>query len=159
AVLYQYLDRYEESERYYRMAIKKGHVDAHFNLAVLYQNLDRIEETAQYYLKVSDMGDVNASTILGVICQRLRQSEKAERYLSMAVEKGCISGANNLAVYYWLKNQKRAICWSLMDLYIKNMKERNLHNNLTILLVSAWARKPHYQNHRLIILSSILRDQ
>ena len=100
------LDRkIEEAERYYLLAIEKGHVGAMFNIAILYANQERKEEAERYYLLAVEKGYVSAMFNLAILYVNQERKEEAEKYYLLAIEKEHVSALNNLAHLY--ENQKR----------------------------------------------------
>ncbi|OQY00930.1 MAG: hypothetical protein B6I26_06600 [Desulfobacteraceae bacterium 4572_130] len=81
---------YEDSERYYKKAIKKGHIGALNSLGFLYKN--------SYFNKY----------------------DKAEKYYKQGINKGNISALYNLAIFYFQQNIKKNQAMELILKAIKN---------------------------------------
>lgn len=102
ATLYNQLKLYSEAEKYYLLAIRKGHVGAMNNLAVLYKNEFKSYEKAQkcYYMAFQK-GYVSAMFNLARLYQNeLNSYEKAKACYLIAIQKGHVGAMLNLALLY-----------------------------------------------------------
>ncbi len=105
ALLYGEQDKYKEAEKYYLMAVEKGHTGAANNLALIYTNQDKYKEAEKYYLMAIENGHENAMNNLGLLYETRDKYKEAEKYYLMAVEKGHTGAMNNLAIIY-IKQEK-----------------------------------------------------
>jgi len=103
----------DEAEKYYRMAMEKGDVDAMNNLAVLYETEKKdIDNADKYYRMASEKGDVDAMLNLALLYHMEKHDiDKAEKYYKMAIEKGNRKACFNIALLYYeqQKNKKAAL--------------------------------------------------
>jgi len=64
---YQNLNKLAEAEKYYLLAIEKGHVSALYNLALLYDDQGKTEEAEKYYLLAIEKEDISALNNLALL--------------------------------------------------------------------------------------------
>lgn len=91
------LGRYTDAEKSYLLAIKKGDVNALFNLAFLYASQGNHAEAEKYYLLAFEKGDVNALNYLALLHQNQGNYTDAEKYYLLAFENGDLGALYNLA--------------------------------------------------------------
>jgi tetratricopeptide (TPR) repeat protein len=109
--------KYDQAERYYLMAIEKGHINAIYNLGYMYKELKKYDHTERYYLMAIEKGHISAMHSLGCMYKELKKYDQAERYYLMAIEKGNINAMHNLGVlYYELKKYDQTERYYLMTL-------------------------------------------
>ena len=114
AIIYQFgLKDQKEAEKYYLMAIKKGNVDAMYNLALSYHREHKdFNKVEKYYLMAIDKGHINAMNSLALLYHtEYKDFKKAEKYYLMAVDKGNTNAMNSLAWEYFIqmKNKMNAL--------------------------------------------------
>ncbi|TAH05868.1 MAG: hypothetical protein EAZ16_01170, partial [Sphingobacteriales bacterium] len=61
------LNKIEEAEKHYLLAIEKGHIEALNNLAVLYGNQGKLAEAKRYWDSAIEKGNINALNNLAII--------------------------------------------------------------------------------------------
>src|SRR5690606_6529485 len=62
-------------------------------------------------------------------------------------------------IFYWESNKKKDQAWDLIESYIKNTREKFIQDRLILLVISAWAKKPFFEEKRLPILEELTRYQ
>jgi TPR repeat protein len=133
------LNNEEEAEKYYLLAIEKGHINAPYNLANLYLDQGKEREAEQYYLICCENGNVNALFNLATLYKQQGKEKEAEKYYLIAGEKGDTGSLFNLAILY--NNQgksKEAEKYYLIA--IEKQHVNSLHN-LTLLYFSENRKK------------------
>jgi len=102
ALLYSEFKSLRKAEKYYLMAVEKGHLGAMNNLAVLYKNeFKSYDKAKKYYLMAFQNGFVGAMFNLARLYQNeLDSAEKAKKCYLIAVQEGHIGAIFNLALLY-----------------------------------------------------------
>jgi len=139
AIIYQFgLKDQKEAEKYYLMAIKKGNVDAMYNLALLYHTEHKdFNKAEKYYLMAIDKGHINAMNSLALLYHtEYKDFKKAEKYYLMAVDKGNTNAMNSLAWEYFIqmKNKMNALKYSKQSFE----KDNNTLFSHTYTMVLLW---------------------
>lgn len=93
---------YKEMERYYKLAIDKGHLIAMYNLAYYYQfDTNNYVDMEIYYKMAIDKGYMNAMNGLGYYHDTITNNyDDMIQYYTMAIEKGSVQSMYNLGYYY-----------------------------------------------------------
>ncbi|WP_209330426.1 tetratricopeptide repeat protein [Lunatimonas salinarum] len=159
AVLYQKLDRMLDAEKYYLKADEKGIIAAKFNLALLYEKLNRLEESKKYYLEAIEKDDVASLNNLALLYESQNRLGEAEKLYYKAIEKKYLIAYNNLAFFYWKKNQNKDFSWKLFEFYFEKNSRKTLNEYVQKLIISAWVKKPFYQENRSVIFRKITLNQ
>ena len=94
------IKQYEEMEKYYKMAIEKGHISSMYNLACYYDSIKIYDKMEKYYKMASDALHVSAMFNLAIYYDEIKNYIEMEKYYKMAVENGCNDSKNNLEFYY-----------------------------------------------------------
>jgi TPR repeat protein len=92
--------KYDQAERYYLMAIDKGHINSMNNLGYMYEEIKKYDPAERYYLMAIEKGHIGAMHSLGYMYKKIKKYDQAERYYLMAIENGCIDSMNNLGYMY-----------------------------------------------------------
>jgi TPR repeat protein len=95
---------YSEAEKYYLLAIEKGHTDTMYALSLLYEDWGKYGEAEKYYLLAIEKGHVNSTYNLATLYKQQGRDDEAEKYYLRAIEKGDASAMHNLALLYFLHN-------------------------------------------------------
>lgn len=103
--LYYAQENFIGAEKYYLLAIEKGHTDALFNLAHLYDNQEKYSKAEKYYQLAIEKGNINAFYNLAISYKTQEKHPEAEKYYLLAVDKGIVQALNNLAVLYQIQKK------------------------------------------------------
>ena len=136
AICLSELGRNNESEKYYRLAIKKGQVAAMYNLAVFYANQSKNTDAEKYYLLAIEKGHVDALNNLAALYYNQANYADAEKYYLLAIEKGSVDALNNLAVLFWNQNTHPKQALEHIRNYHEPKKGNRSQRNL--LLIEIW---------------------
>ncbi len=100
--VYELKQDYDNAEKYYMMAVEKGHLAATANLGRLYDDVKKDYDNAEkYYLMATEKGNVAAMYNLGNLYREVKQDyNNAEKHYLMAVEKGLADAMYNLGLFY-----------------------------------------------------------
>jgi TPR repeat protein len=90
----------EEAEKYYLLAIEKGEVHSLNNLAIFYKSKGNYDEAEKYFLLAIQTGNDTAYFNLANLYLNQERYEEAEKYYLLAIDKGEIKAFNNLALLY-----------------------------------------------------------
>lgn len=74
---------YNLAEKYYLMAIEKGHVNSMYNLALLYKDQGKCDLAEKYHLMAIDKGHVDSIVKLAFLYYEQRKYELSNKYYSM----------------------------------------------------------------------------
>ena len=99
-VLYEEQGKFEQAEKYYKLAADNGDAIAQSNLGVLYEEQDKFEQAEKYYKLAADNGDAIAQSNLGILYEKQGKFEQAEKYYKFAADNGNMDAQNNLGVLY-----------------------------------------------------------
>ena len=91
---------YDESEKYYLMAIDYGITIAMHNLAVFFKDLKKIDLAKKYFLMAIEFGSIPSIHRLASLYENLEEHENAEKYYLMAIQHGYVKSMNFLADFY-----------------------------------------------------------
>jgi TPR repeat protein len=158
ADLYSDLNRKEEAEKYYLLAIEKGHVSALNNLAVLYNDLNRKEEAEKYYLLAIEKGVVKALFNVANLYVDLNRNEVAEKYYLLAIENGDASALYNLSFQFYSKNLNKEKAYSYIVQYNSKVKN-DLKSKAFEMIVSLWTGKTEKLEEVDEVISKILESK
>jgi len=100
AYIHSEAKNYEQAEKYYLLAIKKGNVNAIFNVGLLYDNQGKYELAEKYYLLAIEKDYVNAIFNLGLLYDDQGENELAEKYYLQAIDKDYVDAIFNLGLLY-----------------------------------------------------------
>ncbi|MFN8296983.1 MAG: tetratricopeptide repeat protein [Chitinophagales bacterium] len=121
----------KDAEKCYLLSIKKGNIDAAFNVALLYEDQRKFDKAEEYYLLAIENNDTDAIFNLALMYEDLKKINKAEKYYLLAIEKNENKALNNLALLYE-NEQKYDKAEKYYLLGIKKNDNKAL-NNLAIL--------------------------
>jgi TPR repeat protein len=91
-----------QAEKYYKMAVEDGNVEAMFNLALLYEIEKKdFNQAEKYYKMAVEKGHTKATNNLALFykCEK-KDFDQAEKYFKMAIGKGDAVAMYNLAFLY-----------------------------------------------------------
>ena len=97
---------YIESEKYYLMAIKKGHKFSKDNLALLYGRMGRYDEATKLFHE-SGKTDGDGMYYTGMYYKTKKNYKKAEEIYNQMIAKGDPNGYFGMGVMYQAKNDKK----------------------------------------------------
>jgi TPR repeat protein len=98
---YSYQNEMQQAEKYYKMAVEKGHTGAMVNLANLYAIEKDFDQAEKYYKMAIEKGDFHAMDNLALLYKKEKKDfGQAEKYYKMSAEKGDASAMFNLALLY-----------------------------------------------------------
>jgi TPR repeat protein len=89
-------------EKYYKLAIQKGSIEAMFDIALFYQSeIKDIDNAEKFYKIAVENGHVSAMNNLGLLYLNERKDvDGAQKYLKLAIMKGNVDAINNLGTLY-----------------------------------------------------------
>ena len=97
---------YIESEKYYLMAIKKGHKFSKDNLALLYGRMGRYDEATKLFHE-NGKTDGDGMYYTGMYYKTKKNYKKAEEIYNQMIAKGDPNGYFGMGVMYQAKNDKK----------------------------------------------------
>ena len=97
---------YTESEKYYLMAIKKGHKFSKDNLALLYGRMGRYDEATKLFHE-SGKTDGDGMYYTGMYYKTKKNYKKAEEIYNQMIAKGDPNGYFGMGAMYQAKNDKK----------------------------------------------------
>ena len=132
------LEDYQKAEKYYLMAVKKGHTNAMNHLGILYKNAFQDYQKAEKYYKVAvEKGRTDAMYNLGILYETaLQDYPNAEKYYKMAVEKGNTDAMNNLAWLYFEQKQQKQEALKYAKQAVQ--ADKKLNHTCVLACVYAW---------------------
>jgi TPR repeat protein len=89
-----------EAERYYLLAIEKGHIEALVYLAYLHYEQQNFIEAEKYSKLAIDKGHVGACNNLANMFEEQQKYVEAEKYYLLAIKNGDVDALYNLALLY-----------------------------------------------------------
>ena len=97
---------YTESEKYYLMAVKKGHKFSKDNLALLYGRMGRYDEATKLFHE-NGKTDGDGMYYTGMYYKTKKNYKKAEEIYNQMIAKGDPNGYFGMGVMYQAKNDKK----------------------------------------------------
>ncbi|MEV7657571.1 tetratricopeptide repeat protein [Streptomyces anulatus] len=93
ASLYYSWQEYEESERWYRIALNKGDEHAVNDLGLALEQLGDMEEAGLMFQRSAEQGDATGASNFGLLLEERGKSAEARKWFAKAHELGDYSGA------------------------------------------------------------------
>ncbi|MEU8668805.1 tetratricopeptide repeat protein [Streptomyces anulatus] len=93
ASLYYSWKEYEESERWYRIALSKGDDQAVNDLGLALEQLGDMEEAGLMFQRSAEQGDATGASNFGLLLEEQGKSAEARKWFAKAHELGDYSGA------------------------------------------------------------------
>lgn len=99
AEMFNMMDRFEEAEKYYRMAADQGNSNAQCSLGDLLA-FDEPEEAEKYFRLAAEQGNSDAQLRLGFLLENAGRSEDAEKCFQSVMESDDSDSQASLCFYY-----------------------------------------------------------
>lgn len=93
ASLYYSWQEYEESERWYRIALSKGDAQTVNDLGLALEQLGDMEEAGLMFQRSAEQGDATGASNFGLLLEEQGKSAEARKWFAKAHELGDYSGA------------------------------------------------------------------
>ncbi len=101
ALCHDKLNNYSQAEKYYKIAIKSGHIGAMNNLGMLYEKHNEFVKAEENYKMACENGNPVALNNLAIFYENKKKDYiQAEKYYKISSEKGYSSAMFNLALLY-----------------------------------------------------------
>ena len=95
------MENYELAEKYYLMAIEKGHINSIYFLAVLYEIRKNYDLAEKYYLMAVEKDHADAMYNLAIFYNNIKENyDLGEKYYLMAIDKDDINAIQELCILY-----------------------------------------------------------
>jgi len=130
AVVYKKLEDFENSIKYYEMAIENGSVSALDNLAYLYESeYENYDMAIKYYKKAVEQDNISAMKGLGYLYKRINKNNvETIKYYKMAANKGDLDAIKELAGLYAEDNNTVSLAIKYYKIAIKQNDVGSMNN-------------------------------
>jgi len=91
---------HQNMEKYYLLAIEKGHVNAMCNLGIHYQRQKEYAKMNKYYIQAIENGSSCAMYQMARFSEDQKDLANAIKYYLMAIDRGCVDAMNELGYFY-----------------------------------------------------------